>query len=123
MGYRDLSLRIFLLDKRNFKKELVSLFNLDSDYNGDNGPEYWTPSNKTDEGGEYIPLATVEGFETEAERLVEAIYDPGTDDERNIQAVLDHISECCHGDYSSQFTYEIAMTKTHCFVAVSYLIQ
>ena len=125
MGYRQLNLQTFNIDKDNIKEGLVGLFDLDSDYNGDNGDEYWEFSDQDDENGDPISLAVLEGFKTEAERFVHNIYSYShkngvLNPQQCIASTLYKIEEC-HGSHSSQFTFNIAETDNEFVVAVSYL--
>jgi hypothetical protein len=130
MGYRQLNLQTFNIDKDNIKEGLVGLFDLDSDYNGDNGDEYWEFSDQDDENGNPISLAVLEGFKTEAERFVDGIYFDIVNEaqakneeptmQKMIASTLYKIQEC-HGSYSSQFTFNITETDNEFVVAVSYL--
>ena len=126
MSYRELALQTFHIAKKEskIKKDLVSLFSMDTDYNGDNGAgsyEYWEQSDQKWENGDPIPLAIVQGFETEAHRLVDKLFSSKADDRTNIETILNHIDECCHGDYSTQFTHEIQEVKNGYVVAVAFL--
>lgn len=130
MGYRQLNLQTFNIDKDNIKEGLVGLFDLDSDYNGDNGDEYWEFSDQKDEDGNPISLAVLEGFETEAERFVDGIYfdivneaqdkneEPSA--QKMITSTLYKVEEC-HGSHSEQFSFVIVETDFQFVIAVSYL--
>jgi hypothetical protein len=130
MGYRQLNLQTFNIDKDNIKEGLVGLFDLDNDYNGDNGDEYWEFSDQDDENGDPISLAVLEGFKTEAERFVDGIYFDIVNEaqakneeptmQKMIASTLYKIEEC-HGSHSSQFTFNITETDNEFVVAVSYL--
>jgi len=101
--------------------DLLQFFDLDSDYNGDNGNDDWEYSGEDDEHGDPIPLAIKMGFKTEAERLLAKWDDHEDDDHSRIGQVLDNISEFCHGSYSSQFTYEIEECEEGYAVSVAFL--
>ena len=127
MAYRELNLRVFKLDRNSLiefpEQTLVQLFDLDSDFNGDNGhTDKWSPSNKLENGtANYIPLAIVEGYDTEAERLTHAMYDSKLSIEKNIDAILDHIKYWCFGSFATQFQYEIIECVHYYVIAISYL--
>lgn len=121
MGYSQMNLQTFTIDKNNIKEGLVELFDLDSDYNGDNGDEYWEMSEQDDENGDPISLAVIEGFETEAERLVDNIYNKDLKDKTKIEETLEHIDEFCHDSFSSSFKYQIMERDSEYIVSVSYL--
>lgn len=119
MGYHTMNLHTFNIDK--WSMDLLQFFNLDSDYNGVNGDEYWELSDLDGADGEPIPLCIVQGFKTEAERLLNKWDDPEADDHSRIGNILDKIGEFCHGSYSVSFTYEIEDIEGGYVVAVSYL--
>ena len=119
MSHREMNLHVYHIDK--WAMDLVQLFDLDADYSGENGDEYWEFTNKRDDKGELISLAVANGFKTEAERLLSEIDDHDSDDHTRIGVVLDYIAEFCHGSYSSQFTYEILEEEGGYSVAVSFL--
>ena len=121
---KEINLHMFIVDK--FAMNLLQFFNLDSDYNGDNGEEsykYWEMSDQYDENGDLIPLAIVQGFKTEAERLLREWDDDNEDDHTRIGNILDKISEFCHGSYSYSFTYEILDIGNTYAVSVAFLTQ
>tara|TARA_R110002074_G_scaffold136118_3_gene280845 strand:+ start:186 stop:587 length:402 start_codon:yes stop_codon:yes gene_type:complete len=112
MGHRTNNLRTFVIAKDNwFKTDLISLFDMDEDYNGGNGDEYWEMSDQVDKNGDLISVAKLEGYETEAERFVDNIYAYSHENgklnmKQCITSVLYKIEEC-HGDYSTQFNFAI----------------
>ena len=130
MGHKTNNLHAFTIDKDNIKEGLISLFDMDEDYNGGNGDEYWEFSDQEDENGELISLAVLEGFETEAERFVDGIYfdivneaqakneEPST--QKMITSTLYKVEEC-HGSHSEQFNFAIVETDFQFVIAVSYL--
>ena len=130
MGHKTNNLHTFTIDKDNIKEGLISLFDMDEDYNGGNGDEYWEFSDQKDEDGNPISLAVLEGFETEAERFVDGIYfdivneaqakneEPST--QKMITSTLYKVEEC-HGSHSSQFNFAIVETDFQFVIAVSYL--
>lgn len=130
MGHKTNNLHTFTIDKDNIKEGLISLFDMDEDYNGGNGDEYWEFSDQKDEDGNPISLAVLEGFETEAERFVDGIYfdivneaqakneEPSA--QKMITSTLYKVEEC-HGSHSSQFNFAIVETDFQFVVAVSYL--
>jgi len=130
MGQKTNNLHAFTIDKDNIKEGLISLFDMDEDYNGGNGDEYWEFSDQKDENGELISLAVLEGFETEAERFVDGIYfdivneaqakneEPST--QKMITSTLYKVEEC-HGSHSEQFNFAIVETDFQFVIAVSYL--
>ena len=130
MGQKTNNLHAFTIDKDNIKEGLISLFDMDEDYNGGNGDEYWEFSDQKDEDGNPISLAVLEGFETEAERFVDGIYfdivneaqakneEPSA--QKMITSTLYKVEEC-HGSHSSQFNFAIVETDFQFVVAVSYL--
>lgn len=118
---REISLHTFIVDK--WAMDLLQFFDLDSDYNGDNGDEYWEMSDQDDKNGDPIPLAIVEGHKTEAERLLKEWDDPDSDDHTRIGNILDNINEFCHGSYSYNFTYQIEEIEDGYAVAVAFLTQ
>ena len=130
MGHKTNNLHAFTIDKDNIKEGLISLFDMDEDYNGGNGDEYWEFSDQKDENGELISLAVLEGFETEAERFVDGIYfdivneaqakneEPST--QKMITSTLYKVEEC-HGSHSEQFNFAIVETDFQFVIAVSYL--
>jgi len=126
MGQKTNNLHAFTIDKDNIKEGLISLFDMDEDYNGGNGDEYWEFSDQEDEDGNPISLAVLEGFETEAERFVDNIWSEAADKEEEpsahkmITSTLYKVEEC-HGDHSSQFNFAIIETDFQFVVAVSYL--
>jgi len=130
MGQKTNNLHAFTIDKDNIKEGLISLFDMDEDYNGGNGDEYWEFSEEVDEEGSLISLAVLEGFETEAERFVDSIYfdilneaqakneEPSA--HKMITSTLYKVQEC-HGDHSSQFNFAIVETDFQFVIAISYL--
>ena len=130
MGHKTNNLHAFTIDKDNIKEGLISLFDMDEDYNGGNGDEYWEFSDQEDENGELISLAVLEGFETEAERFVDGIYfdivneaqakneEPSA--QKMITSTLYKVEEC-HGSHSEQFNFAIVETDFQFVIAVSYL--
>jgi len=130
MGQKTNNLHAFTIDKDNIKEGLISLFDMDEDYNGGNGDEYWEFSDQEDEDGNPISLAVLEGFETEAERFVDGIYFDIVNEAQDkneepsahkmITSTLYKVEEC-HGDHSSQFNFAIIETDFQFVVAVSYL--
>ena len=130
MGHKTNNLHAFTIDKDNIKEGLISLFDMDEDYNGGNGDEYWEFSDQKDEDGNPISLAVLEGFETEAERFVDGIYfdivneaqakneEPST--QKMITSTLYKVEEC-HGSHSEQFNFAIVETDFQFVIAVSYL--
>jgi hypothetical protein len=130
MGHKTNNLHAFTIDKDNIKEGLISLFDMDEDYNGGNGDEYWKFSDQEDEYGNPISLAVLEGFETEAERFVDSIYfdilneaqakneEPSA--HKMITSTLYKVQEC-HGDHSSQFNFAIVETDFQFVIAISYL--
>ena len=130
MGQKTNNLHAFTIDKDNIKEGLISLFDMDEDYNGGNGDEYWEFSDQKDENGELISLAVLEGFETEAERFVDGIYfdivneaqakneEPST--QKMITSTLYKVEQC-HGSHSEQFNFAIVETDFQFVIAVSYL--
>ena len=126
MGQKTNNLHAFTIDKDNIKEGLISLFDMDEDYNGGNGDEYWEFSDQEDEDGNPISLAVLEGFETEAERFVDNIWSEAADKEEEpsahkmITSTLYKVEEC-HGDHSSQFNFAIVETDFQFVIAVSYL--
>ena len=120
MSHRTLNLSTFFLPKEDseMKKALVSLF--DEDYNGGNGAEYWELSDQDGADGEPIPVATLQGFETEAERFIDEIFSLETDDQTNIENVLDKV-EMCYGSHVSQFQYVVEEAEGGYSVAIAYL--
>ena len=125
MGQKTNNLHAFTIDKDNIKEGLISLFDMDEDYNGGNGDEYWEFSDQEDEDGNLISLAVLEGFKTEAERFVHNIYtyshsDGVLNQEQCITSTLYKVQEC-HGSHSEQFNFVIVETDFQFIVAVSYL--
>ena len=125
MGQKTNNLQTFNINKDNIKEDLISLFDMDEDFNGGNGDEYWEFSEEVDEEGNLISLAVLEGFKTEAERFVHNIYTHSHSDgvlnqEQCITSTLYKVQEC-HGDYSTQFIFAIVDTGPQFIVAVSYL--
>lgn len=120
MSHRTLSLSTAFIPKEDseMRKALSTLF--DEDYNGGNGDEYWELSDQKDEDGEWIPLATVQGFETEADRFIDEIFSLEADDHTNIENVLDKV-EACYGSHVSQFTYVVEDAEDGYSVAIAYL--
>ena len=130
MGHKTNNLHAFTIDKDNIKEGLISLFDMDEDYNGGNGDEYWEFSDQKDEDGNPISLAVLEGFETEAERFVDGIYfdivneaqakneEPST--QKMITSTLYKVEQC-HGSHSEQFNFAIVETDFQFVIAVSYL--
>ena len=130
MGHKTNNLHTFTIDKDNIKEGLISLFDMDEDYNGGNGDEYWEFSDQKDEDGNPISLAVLEGFETEAERFVDGIYfdivneaqakneEPSA--QKMITSTLYKVEEC-HGSHSEQFNFAIVETDFQFVIAVSYL--
>ena len=111
MGYHKLELEQFILRKEDgeLKEDLVSLFDIDSDYNGDNGDEHYREDT----------LAL--GYKTEAHRIVDETFSDEFDDTTNITNLLDYINEYCHGSYSINFTYNIVEVEDCYVVAVAYM--
>lgn len=125
MGHKTNNLHTFTIGKEDIRQGLISLFDMDEDYNGGNGDEYWEFSDQEDEDGNPISLAVLEGFKTEAERFVHNIYtyshsDGVLNQEQCIASTLYKVQEC-HGDYSSQFNFSIVDAGFQFVVAVSYL--
>ena len=125
MGHKTNNLHTFTIGKEDIRQGLISLFDMDEDYNGGNGDEYWEFSDQKDEDGNLISLAVLEGFKTEAERFVHNIYtyshsDGVLNQEQCIASTLYKVQEC-HGDYSSQFNFSIVDAGFQFVVAVSYL--
>tara|TARA_B100000927_G_C16444100_1_gene461023 strand:- start:735 stop:1118 length:384 start_codon:yes stop_codon:yes gene_type:complete len=126
MGHKTNNLHTFTIGKEDIRQGLISLFDMDEDYNGGNGDEYWGFSDQEDEDGNPISLAVLGGFETEAERFVDNIWNEEADkgEEPNahkmITSTLYKVEEC-HGDHSSQFNFSIVETDFQFVVAVSYL--
>ena len=69
MGYRTNNLRTFVVNKDNFKKDLISLFDMDEDYNGGNGDEYWEMSDQVDKNGDLISIAKLEGVRNGSRKI------------------------------------------------------
>jgi len=130
MGHKTNNLHTFTIGKEDIRQGLISLFDMDEDYNGGNGDEYWEFSDQEDEDGNLISLAVLEGFETEAERFVDGIYFDIVNEAQDkneepsghkmITSTLYKVEEC-HGDHSSQFNFAIVETDFQFVVAVSYL--
>ena len=125
MGQRTNNLHTFIINKDNFKEGLVGLFELDSDYNGDNGDEYWEMSHENDENGDPISIAKLEGYETEAERLVNNIHTSSHENEvlnmeKCITSTLYQIEEC-HGSFSTQFNFVVNDLDDKFVISISYL--
>ena len=130
MGRKTNNLHAFTIDKDNIKEGLISLFDMNEDYNGGNGDEYWEFSDQEDEGGNPISLAVLEGFETEAERFVDGIYFDIVNEAQDkneepsahkmITSTLYKVQEC-HGSHSEQFSFVIVETDFQFVIAVSYL--
>ena len=136
MGQKTNNLHAFTVDKDNIREGLISLFDMDEDYNGGNEDEYWEFSDQEDEHGNLISLAMLGGFETEAERFVDSICldiwnkakDNGEDvsksyrdlTQRMITSTLHKVQEC-HGSHSSQFDFIIVETDFQFVIEVSYL--
>jgi len=126
MGHQTNNLHTFTICKDNIRQGLIFLFDMDEDYNGGNGDEYWEFSDQEDEDGNPISLAVLEGFETEAERFVDNIWSEAADKEEEpsahkmITSTLYKVEEC-HGNHSSQFNFSIVETDFQFVVAVSYL--
>jgi len=125
MGQKTNNLQTFNINKDNIKEGLISLFDMDEDYNGGNGDEYWEFGEEVDEEGNPISLAVLEGFKTEAERFVHNIYtyshsDGVLNQEQCITSTLYKVQEC-HGSHSEQFIFAIVDTGPQFIVAVSYL--
>lgn len=125
MGHKTNNLHAFTIDKDNIKEGLISLFDMDEDYNGGNGDEYWEFSDQKDEDGNPISLAVLEGFKTEAERFVHNIYEYSHKDgvlnqQQCIASTLYKVEEC-HGSHSEQFSFVIVETDFQFVIAVSYL--
>ena len=125
MGQKTNNLHAFTIDKDNIKEGLISLFDMDEDYNGGNGDEYWEFGEEVDEEGNLISLAVLEGFKTEAERFVHNIYtyshsDGVLNQEQCITSTLYKVQEC-HGSHSEQFSFVIVETDFQFVIAVSYL--
>ena len=130
MGQKENNLHAFTIDKDNIKEGLISLFDMDEDYNGGIGDEYWEFSDQKDEDGDLISLAVLGGFETEAERFVDGIYfdivneaqdkneEPSA--QKMITSTLYKVQEC-HGSHSEQFRFVIVETDFQFVIAVSYL--
>ncbi len=106
MSNRQLDLTTYTIV--DIKKDMVQCF--DDDYNGANGSEYWELSEEKDKEREYISVAEIQGFETEAARFISEIYDEETDDITNIEAILDKVEECW-GSHASQFNYSVTPCK------------
>ena len=136
MGQKTNNLHTFTIDKDNIKEGLISLFDMDEDYNGGNGDEYWEFSDQEDEDGNLISLAVLEGFKTEAERFVDGIYFDIVNGANVISAFTDKNEEPsahkmitstlykveeCHGSHSEQFTFVINDLDDKFVIAVSYL--
>ena len=62
MGQKTNNLQTFNVNKDNIKEDLISLFDMDEDFNGGNGDEYWEFGEEVDEEGNPISLAVLEGF-------------------------------------------------------------
>lgn len=125
MGQKTNNLHTFTIDKDNIKEGLISLFDMDEDYNGGNGDEYWEFSDQEDEDGNLISIAKLEGYETEAERFVNNIHTYSHENgvlnmEQCITSTLYKIEEC-HGSHSEQFTFVINDLDDKFVIAVSYL--
>jgi len=119
MSNRTISLHLFILQKNSL--DLLQFFDLDSDYNGDNGDEHWEMSDKKDKNGNPISLAVLEGYKTEAERILNKIDDQEQDDEWRIDNVINYVDKFCHGSYSSSWTYELKRIEEGYAVAVAYM--
>jgi hypothetical protein len=102
MSNKALNLNTYTI--QNIRKDMVECF--DSDYNGDNGDEYWELSEEKNKKGEYKTLAKVGGFKTEAERFITEIYDEETDDVDNIESILAKVEECW-GSQAEQFQFSV----------------
>lgn len=125
MGQKTNNLHTFIIDKDNIKEGLISLFDMDEDYNGGNGDEYWEFSDQEDEDGNLISIAKLEGYETEAERFVNNIHTYSHENgvlnmKQCITSTLYKIEEC-HGSHSEQFTFVINDLDDKFVIAVSYL--
>lgn len=125
MGQKTNNLHTFTIDKDNIKEGLISLFDMDEDYNGGNGDEYWEFSDQEDEGGNLISIAKLEGYETEAERFVNNIHTYSHENgvlnmKQCIASTLYKVEEC-HGSHSEQFTFVINDLDDKFIIAVSYL--
>lgn len=125
MGQKTNNLHTFTIDKDNIKEGLISLFDMDEDYNGGNGDEYWEFSDQEDEDGNLISIAKLEGYETEAERFVNNIHTYSHENgvlnmKQCITSTLYKIEEC-HGSHSEQFTFVINDLDDKFVIAVSYL--
>ena len=102
MSNRTLNLSTYTVE--DIKKDMVCIF--DSDYNGDNGDEYWELDDEATKDGEIITIAEKLGYETEADRFIDEIYDEEADDVTNIEAILEKVGDCW-GSQASQFTYTV----------------
>ena len=103
-----LTITTFKVNIRN-PKDWVELF--DTDYNGDNGEDsykYWELSDEIGEDEDYIPLALVEGYETEAERLANTVLSKDLDYEWADEEIIDGVMEKvigCWGQYIQDYQY------------------
>lgn len=102
MSNRTLNLNTYTVE--DIKKDMTCIF--DSDYNGDNGNEYWKLDEDAQKDGEIITKTEKLGYETEADRFIDEIYDEEADDVTNIEAILEKVKECW-GDQASQFQYSV----------------
>lgn len=102
MSNRTLNLQTYTVE--DIKKDMVQIF--DEDYNGGNGNEYWELDDLATKDGEIITKTEKLGYETEADRFIDEIYDEDADDVTNIEAILDKVGECW-GSQASQFTYSV----------------
>lgn len=117
----NVNLRTFVIDKSNVN--LIQLFDMDSDYNGDNGSEYWEMSEEKDASGKLIPLATLEGYSTEAERLINKLDRADAPLEQRIATILNYIDKFCHGSFSSDFEWDTNELGEYCVVSVAYIVN
>lgn len=110
-------------DISDIKKDMVQVF--DADYNGLNGNEYWKLCDEAQKDGEIITIAEKLGYETEADRFIDEIYnDEENDDVTNIELILGKVKECL-GDQASQFQYSITpvnYSDDEYVVTVAYII-
>lgn len=76
----------------DIKKDLIYLF--DNSLNGTDGNEYWELCSEAQKHGEIITIAEKRGFDSEAERFIDDIYDEEKDDVDNIELILNKAKEC-----------------------------
>ncbi len=104
MAYRDLGLRVYQV--MDIKKDMVQIF--DSDYNGDNGDESFEYWELLEDG---TTLAASLGFETEAARLIDKIYDGRRTAINNMENIMEQV-EMCWGSYCGAYEYIITPMNT-----------